>query len=238
MTPSPEGHESAHAGESPAQYTQQSYLNTPSANETTAPGVSAEALAQAVELVEKSKNRKKVGRRVLLGVVGLGLCAGAVEVAPYALKQAGEYTKTELHDAFNAGVEAGRQALMNEIAQLEGVTLDGAVGIAELTRLGVKYILLPLSRLTTTIEGDALQVLIDAVATARANLAHFNVTVQWLDNLQGLLTTWHEGVTQLPKTLNDYANANIDGAETYLKALKALIAAEQSAPSETPTSTK
>src|SRR5258706_243350 len=120
-------------------------------------------------------------------------------------------------------------------AHHENVTLEGAIGVAQLTNLGVKYILVPLSRLTATIEGDALQVLINAVQTARANLAHFNITVQWMDNMQTLLTAWHDNISLLPKSLNAYATADIDGALTYLTALKALLNAERSAATPTPT---
>jgi hypothetical protein len=202
----------------------------------TAPGVSAEELARALELVEKSKGRKRMGRRIVLGVAGLALCAGAVELAPLAANKAGDLAGTAAKDAYNSGIEAGRQAILNEIAQLENVTLDGAIGVAQLTKLGVKYILVPLSRLTATIEGDALQVLINAVSTARANLAHFNITVQWMDNMQTLLTGWHDNISLLPKSLNAYATADIDGALTYLTALKALLNAERSAATPTPTS--
>jgi hypothetical protein len=201
----------------------------------TAPGVSAEELARALELVEKSKGRKRMGRRIVLGVAGLALCAGAAELAPLAANKAGDLAGTAAKDAYNAGIEAGRQAILNEIAQLENVTLDGAIGVAQLTKLGVKYILVPLSRLTATIEGDALQVLINAVQTARANLAHFNITVQWMDNMQTLLTAWHDNISLLPKSLNAYATADIDGALTYLTALKALLNAERSAATPTPT---
>ena len=202
----------------------------------TAPGVSAEELARALEMVEKSKGRKRMGRRVVLGVAGLALCAGAVELAPLAANKAGDLAGTAAKDAYNAGIEAGRQAILNEIAQLENVTLDGAIGVAQLTKLGVKYILIPLSKLTVKIEGDALQVLIGALSSARSTLARFNITVQWMDEMQTLLTTWHDNISLLPNSLNAYATADIDGALTYLTALKALLNAERSAATPTPTS--
>jgi hypothetical protein len=198
--------------------------------ETTAPnGVSADELAKAIELVERKQTRGKITRRVLVGVAAAGLCAGAVEFGPAALNKAGEYTKAQLEDAFQAGIENGRQALLNELVQLEGVTLEGAIGVAKLTQLGIKYLVVPLAKLTTTIEGDALQVLVDAVSSARTNLAHFNVTVGWLDSLQTLLSTWRDNVVLLPQSLDTYASADVGGAETYLEALQTKIRAEQSA---------
>ncbi len=199
-------------------------------------GVSAEELAKAMQLVERKRSRGKIARRVLIGAAAAGLCAGAVELGPTVLQKAGEYTKSELQDAFNSGVEAGRQALLAELAQIEGVTLEGAIGIAKLTQLGIQYVVMPLARLATTIEGDALQVLTDAVSTARTNLAHFNVNVPWLDSLQTLLSTWRDNVQQLPESLNTYATTDITAAEMYLAALQAKIRAEQSAqPTPSPT---
>ncbi len=211
-----DGHEGAASRPEPAG-------STPQSVET----VNADVLAAAFDKSRRHDGRRKLARRALLATAGLGLCAGAVELTPLALQKAGQFTEKELQDAFGAGVDAGRQALLNELAQLEGVTLDGAITIAELTRLAVKYIVVPLANLTSTIEGDGLQILINAVSTARSNLARFNIRVDWLDNLQRLLSTWHDSVTRLPKQLNDYATADINGTEAYLKALKSKIAAEQ-----------
>jgi hypothetical protein len=207
--------------------------------ETTAPnGVSAQELAKAITIVERKRTRGKITRRVLVGVAAVGVCAGAVEFGPAALRQAGDLTKTELQNAFDSGVEAGRQALLNELAQLEGVTLEGAIGIAKLTQLAVQYVVVPLAKLTATIEGDALQVLIDAVSTARSDLTNLHVPVpQWLANLQDLLTTWRDSVQQLPQGLSTYATADIVSAEIYLEALQTKIRAEQSAQA-TPSPTK
>ena len=51
---------------------------------------------------------------------------------------------------------AGRQALLSELAQLEGVPIDAAIEVAKLTRLAVLYIVKPVAQLFATIAGDAL----------------------------------------------------------------------------------
>jgi hypothetical protein len=150
-----------------------------------------------------------------------------VELAPTALKKMGEFTQAEIQDAFSAGVDNGRKALLDELSQIEGLTIDGAIGAAELTRLAVKFIVLPLTRLVSTIEGGALDVLHNALQSAKENLAKINVHISQLDGLEDMVGQWRDNVNQLPVTLDKYANADIDSAESYLKALQKKIAQEK-----------
>lgn len=181
----------------------------------------------------------RFGRRALLATGALGVCAGAVVLAPVAAQQAEQYTQDQLNTYFHNGFEAGRQALLGELGQIEGVSLDGAIGVAELTRLAVLYIVVPLSRLYATATGDVLAVLASGVQQARTLLGAVHITIGALDTIYSLLTTWRKNVTALPKKLGDYANADILAAEAYLKALQRKIVAEQSTPtpSLTPTIT-
>lgn len=190
-------------------------------------GVSPEALAQAMQLVNRRNQRGKLARRGLLLAAGAGLCVGAVELGPRAIQQAGYYTEQDIKNALAAGVLQGRQALLAELGQLEGITLDGAIGVAELTRFGVDKIVVPLANLAITVGGDSLGILSGALSSARSNLARVNVHVDWLDNLQGLVDTWRGSLPD-NATLTRYADADIISAESYLKALQARIQAEQS----------
>jgi hypothetical protein len=213
------------------------------ADQTTAPGghataaVTPEALAEAMRQVRREQGRTKVRRRVLLGVLAAGACAATVELGPAAVRQAGLYTEADLKQALDAGIQAGRQAVMSELTQLEGIPLTGAIGVAELTRFGVNTFVVPLAQLAVTITGDALDVLDNAVSSARSNLARFNISIAWLDSLQTLISTWHASLPD-PQQLSVYANADISSAEAYLKALRAKIAAEQNGtPTASPTTT-
>lgn len=166
------------------------------------------------------KTRGKLARRALLAAAGVGVCVAGVELAPVALKKTGEFTQAELHDAFNSGVDAGRRQLLDELSQLEGVTIDGALSAAELTRLAVKYIVLPVSRLVSTVEGGTLDVIYNALQKARDGLSRINVTIDVLNALQAVVGTWRDNVNLLPQRLDQYVNADIDSAEKYLKSLK------------------
>ncbi len=176
-----------------------------------------------------SKTKGRLARRALLAAAGIGVCAAGVELAPIAMKKAGDFTQAQVSSAFQAGVDQGRQALLDELAQLEGITLDGAINVAELTRLAVRFIVLPVAQLNATISGDALGVLDSALTSARDNLNRINVHIDALNNLQQLVETWRTNVIQLPTTLNSYVTADINSAENYLKALKNKIAAERAA---------
>ncbi|WIG59601.1 MAG: hypothetical protein OJF49_002348 [Ktedonobacterales bacterium] len=220
-------------GQQPGQYpydqTQPGALNAA----TPTQGISPAQLAEAVRQVEREKDQRKFRRRALLGVAGLGVCAGAAALAPVAVKEAGLYTQKQLDDALSAGVEQGRQAVLNELRNLEGFALDGAIEVADLTRIGVTYIVKPLADLTSTITGDLLQVLANGVSGARDALSHINVHIGVLDNIYDLFTTWRANVTQ--DQLGNYAVADVTLAEAYLKALKQKIDAPTAA---TPTPKK
>ena len=199
-----------------------------------AESVSPEAMAKAIQLVNRRNRQGKLARRGLLLAAGAGLCVGAVELGPNAIKQAGYYTEQDIKNALSAGILQGRQALLAELGQLEGITLDGAIGIAELTRFGVDKIVVPLANVAITVGGDSLGILSGALSSARSNLARVNVHVDWMDNLQGLVDTWRANLPD-SATLTRYADADVTGAENYLKALQAKIQSEQSG---TPTASK
>lgn len=201
------------------------YQTTPVNTQATAPSPTAPTVPPAEQ--KKSGSGGKIARRALLAGVGVGACVAGVELAPTALKKMGEFTQAEVQDAFGAGVDSGRKAILDELSQIEGLTIDGAIATAELTRLAVKFIVLPLSRLLTTIEGGALDVLYNALQSAKDNLAKINVHIGPLDGIEQMVGQWRDSVTQLPTTLEKYANADIDSAESYLKALQKKITQEK-----------
>jgi methyl-accepting chemotaxis protein len=201
------------------------YETTPINTQTTIQTTPAPTIPPEGE--KKSGSGGKIARRALLAGVGIGACVAGVELAPTAMKKLGEYTQAEVQDAFSAGVDSGRKAILDELSQIEGLTIDGAIATAELTRLAVKFIVLPLSRLVSTIEGGALDVLYNALQSAKDNLAKINVHISQLDGIEQMVGQWRDAVNQLPTTLDKYANADIDSAESYLKALQKRIAHEK-----------
>ena len=205
------------------------YETTPINTQTQTPVPSTTTTAPTIPPGEQKKSGSggKIARRALLAGVGIGACVAGVELAPAALKKVGEFTQAEVQDAFSAGVDNGRKAMLEELSQIEGLTIDGAIGAAELTRLAVKFIVLPLTRLVSTIEGGALDVLHNALQSAKENLAKINVHISQLDGLEDMVGQWRDNVNQLPVTLDKYANADIDSAESYLKALQKKIAQEK-----------
>lgn len=156
-----------------------------------------------------------VGRRALLGLAATtGICGLGAVAAPQ-IKQ--EVDKLE------------REALLRELSQLEGIPIDAAIAAAELTQAAVKLIVLPLARLLAFIGGNALNTLIGSLDNARTIAAGLHVTIPWLNELRALLASWRDNVEQLPITLTAIATADINSAETYLKALKQQIISAQHA---------
>src|SRR5579885_1101518 len=116
----------------------------------------------------RKKKKKSVSRRkLLIGAIALGGTAvAAYELAPHiptALENAGTNIEHEIQDAFNRGVAAGGEAVrkefINALDDLEGVSLDAAIGAARLTRTAYDVFVSPIVTLSATIAGDFLSAL-------------------------------------------------------------------------------
>lgn len=192
---------------------------------TTAPTISPAQLAEAVRAVEREKSKRQFGRRALLGVAGLGLCCGAAAAAPIAVQKVGLYTQQQLDDALQAGIQQGRQAVLAELRNLEGLAIEDAIIVADLTRRGVTFYVKPLADLVSTLAGDALAGLANVVSFARdhtpdANILGLDVHSS-LTALANVLNQWHEAVAGDP--LGKYLVTDVTAAEAYLKALQQKI---------------
>jgi hypothetical protein len=187
--------------------------------------IQTQQMAKAIEQVQKKQNRRKVTRRVLLGTAGVGVCAGAVWAAPKVVEQAGYYTKQQLDQALQQGITQGRQELLAELRNLEGIGLDTAIAIAKLTKFGVQYIVKPLADLNSTIQGDIIEGLFLAVDKAHSLLSGVpgapSSVLSLLTKLEQLLLVWHANVSQ--DLLGQYALEDVTAAETYLESLQKKI---------------
>lgn len=192
---------------------------------TTAPTISPAQLAEAVRAVEREKAKRQFGRRALLGVAGLGICCGAAAAAPIAVQKVGLYTQQQLDDALQAGIQQGRQAVLAELRNLEGLAIEEAINVADLTRRGVTFYVKPLADLVSTLAGDALAGLANVVSFARdhtpdASILGLDVHSS-LTALANVLNQWHDAVAGDP--LGTYLVTDVTAAEAYLKALQKKI---------------
>ena len=190
-------------------------------------------IAKTVERAEpqpQNKNRGKVTRRVLIGAASVGVCAGAVKLAPLAVEKAGYYTKQELDQALQNGIAQGREELLAELRDLEGIGLDAAIAIAKITKFAVQYIVKPLADLNSTISGDIIGFLAAGVSKALSFLRGIpgfpSDALSALQNVESLLSTWHKTVSQ--DVLGQYAVQDVTAAEAYLEALQKKINGQSS----------
>ena len=197
------------------------------------------------------RKRKKGGvtRRKLL--VGLGIAAAGGVAAyelvpriPQALNDVGTNIEHQLQDAYNRGIAAGgeavRKELVNSLDTLEGVSLEGAIGAAKLTRVAYDVFVSPLVTLAATVAGDFLNITLRALITGRSWLAAIKQDNDTLAALQTVLETWVKQITQMPKQIQSITDADLDGAQSYLRALQRKIQEEQAKinaaqPAATPT---
>lgn len=157
-----------------------------------------------------TKKKAHVGRRAFLATAATVTACGAGALAAPKVMPLLESKAQDL----------GRTALMNELGSLEGVSLDAAIHAAEITRVAVKILVLPLARFMSAIGSGALALLLGALDLAHnaMTLVHLNTGV--LDAFRSVVASWQRGVSSLPIALDAYMTADIDSAEKYLRALK------------------
>ena len=206
------------------------------------------------EVVKTGKKKKKgISRRKMLLVAA---AAGGTAIVgyellpkvPHALEQAGTNIEHQLQDAFNKGVTAGEEAVrkefINAIDTLEGVSLEGAIGAARLTRVAYDVFVSPLVTLAATVADDFLSITLAALTKARSWLQQINADNATLAALQSVLKNWVDQVHTMPKKLQTITETDLDGAQAYLRALQRKIQEEQAKlngqgtpPTPAPTST-
>ena len=186
-----------------------------------------------------AKTKKKRGllsrRKLIVGAVVVGGGAVAayelVPKIPHALESAGSNIEHQLAQAFQNGVAAGEQAVrkefLNGLDTLEGVSLQGAIDAAKLTRTAYDVFVSPIVTLASTIADDFLLALLNALITGRKWLATINADNATLLALTNILQNWVTQVKNMPKKLQTITQTDLDGAQTYLHGLQQKIAEEQ-----------
>jgi hypothetical protein len=175
----------------------------------------------ATESHEEGGN--KLARRALLATAGVGACAAAAAATPWALGKAGELGQTAAKSAYEAGVEAGRQALLAELKQLENVALTDAISLAELARGAVNGVVVPVAKLVAKIGTGALDVIYNALGTAISTLGRFGQHVDWMSDMQDTVGQWRDNLGAGSTVLSSVLNSDISATEVYLRAVQAKI---------------
>jgi len=186
----------------------------------------------------KVKEKNLSRRRLLVGlgtiaVGGAAVAAAAYELpkVPQAINDAGTNIEHQLQDAFNRGFSNGEDTVRREfitaLDQLEGISLDAAVSAAKLTRVAYDVFVSPLVTFLANIADNFLTVTLQALITGRHWLANIGQDNSTLGALQKVLESWVQDAQQMPKQLQAIADADLDGAQSYLRALQRKINAEQ-----------
>jgi hypothetical protein len=165
--------------------------------------------AMTVQTQQAGGDGGKVARRAVLAAAAVGACAVAT---PFVVEKGVQLTETEV-----------KALLQHEIGSLEGIALDEALAVAELTRKAVQVIVLPLARLFSTLGSGALGIMIGGLTKLKDLASALHQDFSFLNGLLQLLNDWQDNLTLLPISLDAYTNADINGAEAYLKALKAKV---------------
>jgi len=100
-----------------------------------------------------------------------------------------------------------RKELINGLDTLEGVSLEGAISAAKLTRTAYDVFVSPIVTLASTIADDFLLALLKALITARKWLAQINADNATLLALTNILQSWSD---QAKKYAQETANHHSD----------------------------
>jgi hypothetical protein len=198
------------------------------------------------------KKKRKVSRRGLLFGIGAvaigGAGVAAAELAPkipQAMGTAAQNVEQQIQDAFQRGVEQGaqnvRQEFVTALENMEGFSLGAAISAAKLTRVAYDVFVSPIIQFGSNLTGDFLNAMLKAFKTARNVLIAVNMDNTALIAIQKVLESWTTQVTNMPKQLNAIADADLDGAQSYLRALPRKVDDEKAKlnnPQATPTATK
>jgi hypothetical protein len=191
-----------------------------------------DALLEA-ELEEKRRQASR--RKFLVGAVVVGGTAlAAYEILPripQAIGSGAANIEHQLQQAFTNGVTAGgnavRKDLINALDDLEGFSLEAAIDAAKLTRIAYDVFISPLVTLASEVAGDFLTVTLDALITGRGWLAQINEDSPTLAALQRVLQSWVDLANEMPKKVQVITETDLDGAQSYLRALQREIQQQQ-----------
>ncbi len=200
----------------------------------------------------KGKKKSKLSRRGLLLGIGAvavgGVGIAAVELAPkipQVVGTAAQNVEQQIQEAFQRGVEQGadnvRKEFITALENLEGFSLGGAIAAARLTRVAYDVFVSPVIQFGSTVTNDFLNAMLKAFKTARNVLIAVNMDNTALIAIQKVLESWVKQVTTMPKQLNAIADADLDGAQSYLRALQSKVNDEKAKlnnPQATPAAAK
>ncbi len=153
----------------------------------------------------------------------MGACAVGVALVPVAVSELENYASNAAHQALTDGIAQGEQAIINDLAVLEGVALDDAIQIAEWTKLAVDFIVKPIATGVAFIGDGLLDGLNSALADLDGGLHAINIHVTQIHALRKMVQSWHDNLHNLPIALTAYGDADTLAALKYLKALKAKV---------------
>ena len=145
----------------------------------------------------------------------------------------------QVQNAFNQGMTQGanqaRKELLESLDTIEGFTLNGAIAAAQLTRKAYDVFVSPIIKFGSVITSDFLTGMLNAFKTARSWLSSINQDNETLGAIQNVLESWVKQVSVLPTQLDQITEADLDGAQAYLRVLQQKIDTEKAQLNATPT---
>ena len=166
-------------------------------------------------------NGNPIARRALIGtaLVTAGAAAGAV-VAPI-VEQNSQHEA--INKAYAEGVAAGKQAVINQLKQINGIQLQSALTTARTTQSATKVIAQPASNMLATIAGDALSSLVSVLGAAQNLVAFISGAYDLLGKLKDFFTGLQGAIEDLSVPVEELGAADTEAAAGYLEGALLII---------------
>lgn len=169
-----------------------------------------------------AEERKQMGRRALIAAAGLGVVGVVIAEKDNILGGVGHLTEQEIQNAINAG----RRALASELANVEGVGIDVAIDVADITHNAVSFFVVPIAGLLSAFTGVTLDAASFAVEKAQGFTQLLHIDIQALGTLDGILKAWKNNVLAFPVVVQSLNNVDTTAAKSYLANLKVTLERE------------
>lgn len=166
-------------------------------------------------------NGNPIARRALIGTAlfTAGAAAGAV-VTPIV---EGNSQHEAINKAYADGIAAGKQAVINQLKQINGIQLQSALTAAHTTQSATKVIAQPTANMLGTIAGDALSTLVSVLGAAQNLVIFISGAYDLLGKLKAFFTGLQSTVADLSVPVEELGAADTEAASGFLEGVLLLV---------------
>ena len=118
---------------------------------------------------------------------------------------------------------AGRQAVIDQLKQINGIQLQSAITSAHNTRAATKVIAQPAANMLATITGDALSTLISLISDAQTLMSFISGAYKVLGLLKDFFSGLQSTLADIGVPVDELASIATEDASGFLEGVALLV---------------